>query len=46
MYVYELPYLDRKRLCTLLDQDNSWEELTVAYMKYDLTVLFVSIKLV
>lgn len=27
MYVYELPYIETRRLCFLLDKDNKWEDL-------------------
>ena len=27
MYVYELPYTERKKLCSILDMGNQWEIL-------------------
>ncbi|KAF5296322.1 hypothetical protein FQA39_LY12539 [Lamprigera yunnana] len=35
MYIYELPHCERKELCLILDQNNKWEELGGAHMKYD-----------
>ncbi|KAJ8948706.1 hypothetical protein NQ318_017874 [Aromia moschata] len=35
MYIYLLPYEERKQLCFILDQNNKWEELGGCYMKYD-----------
>lgn len=32
-YVYDLPYLERKQLCNILDSDNSWEKLGGMYME-------------
>lgn len=35
MYVYNLPYQERKELCKILDQNNKWEELGGSYMEFD-----------
>ncbi|XP_018334965.1 serine/threonine-protein kinase pelle [Agrilus planipennis] len=35
MYIYQLPHLERRELCRILDQNKTWEELAVSHMKYD-----------
>ncbi|XP_060534696.1 serine/threonine-protein kinase pelle-like [Cylas formicarius] len=35
MYIYHLPYDERRKLCHILDQGNKWEELALRHMKYD-----------
>ncbi|RZC40930.1 serine/threonine-protein kinase pelle [Asbolus verrucosus] len=39
MYIYDMPYIERKKLCIILDQNNSYEELAVAHMEFDTTTL-------
>lgn len=35
MYIYDLPYLELKQCCNILDENELWEELGRAYMKFD-----------
>ncbi|CAG9772179.1 unnamed protein product [Ceutorhynchus assimilis] len=35
MYIYHLPYEERRKLCFILDQNNKWEELALKHMLYD-----------
>lgn len=39
MYIYEMPYLPRRDLCYILDQNNKWEELGAVHMRYDAATL-------
>lgn len=39
MFVYNLPYCERKSLCRLLDINDKWEELGGIYMKFDVLTL-------
>lgn len=39
MYIYHLPYEERKELCHILDQNNKWEELGGSRMKYDMITI-------
>ncbi|XP_057665414.1 uncharacterized protein LOC130899476 [Diorhabda carinulata] len=39
MYIYDLPYTDRDKLCQLMDKDNKWQELGGVHMKYDILTL-------
>ncbi|CAH0551580.1 unnamed protein product [Brassicogethes aeneus] len=39
MYVYNMPYAERKQLCDVLDQNNKWEELGGIHMKFDLITI-------
>lgn len=39
MYIYHLPYNERKDLCYILDNNDKWEELAAVYMKYDLQTI-------
>ncbi|KAK9507942.1 hypothetical protein O3M35_007698 [Rhynocoris fuscipes] len=39
MYIYNLPYAERKKLCRILDFNNVWEELGGLYMKFDVASL-------
>jgi interleukin-1 receptor-associated kinase 1 len=42
MYIYDMPYLERKKLCNILDQNNSYEELAAAHMQFDIATVQVS----
>lgn len=46
MYIYNLPYQQRKKLCELIDKDNKWKELGGVHMKYDIATLDSIIRLV
>lgn len=35
MYIYHLPYEERRKLCFILDQQNKWEELGLKQMNFD-----------
>lgn len=39
MYIYNLPYHERKELCKILDQNDKWEELGGTYMGFDVMTL-------
>ncbi|CAG9856529.1 unnamed protein product [Phyllotreta striolata] len=39
MYIYNLPYEEREKLCQILDKENKWKELGGVQMKYDQTTL-------
>lgn len=39
MYIYKLPYCERKALCRLLDLNDKWEELGGIHMKFDVLTL-------
>ncbi|KAJ8985110.1 hypothetical protein NQ317_012760 [Molorchus minor] len=39
MYIYHLPYEERRQLCYILDQNNLWEDLSGYHMKYDLITI-------
>ncbi|KAJ8925155.1 hypothetical protein NQ315_001340 [Exocentrus adspersus] len=39
MYIYHLPYEERKQLCHILDQNNRWEELGGSQMQYDMLTI-------
>lgn len=39
MYIYKLPYHERKELCRILDQNDKWEELGGCFMKFDVMTL-------
>lgn len=44
MYIYDLPYIERKKLCEVLDQRNVYEELGVVHMGFEaLTVKVATI---
>uniref|UniRef100_T1HNR1 non-specific serine/threonine protein kinase n=3 Tax=Rhodnius TaxID=13248 RepID=T1HNR1_RHOPR len=39
VYIYNLPYAERKKLCRILDYNNVWEELGGMQMKFDVASL-------
>nr|XP_024217812.1 uncharacterized protein LOC112211064 [Halyomorpha halys] len=39
MFVYDLPYNERKQICKILDLNKAWEQLGGSYMKFDVTTL-------
>ncbi|RZF45921.1 hypothetical protein LSTR_LSTR008298 [Laodelphax striatellus] len=39
MYIYDLPYLERKNLCDILDIHDKWKELGGIHMTYDVATL-------
>lgn len=39
MFIYNLPYPERKSLCRILDLNSAWEQLGGAFMKFDVTTL-------
>ncbi|XP_050520161.1 serine/threonine-protein kinase pelle-like isoform X2 [Daktulosphaira vitifoliae] len=40
VYVYELPYAERKQFCSIIDMNDKWEDLGGKYMKFDCATLF------
>ncbi|XP_046387837.1 mitogen-activated protein kinase kinase kinase 4-like [Ischnura elegans] len=38
-YVYDLPYVERKELCRILDCNDKWEELGGKYMNFDVMTI-------
>lgn len=41
MYIYQLPHAERKELCRILDQNNTWEDLGGNYMQYNVFTIQV-----
>lgn len=39
MFIYNLPYPERKSLCRILDLNNAWEQLGGTFMKFDVRTL-------
>ncbi|KAK9879088.1 hypothetical protein WA026_003901 [Henosepilachna vigintioctopunctata] len=35
MYIYDLPYLEQRECCNILDENNLWVELATVHMKFD-----------
>ncbi|XP_044261243.1 serine/threonine-protein kinase pelle [Tribolium madens] len=35
MFIYDMPFLERKTLCNILDRNNSFEELAAVHMQFD-----------
>ncbi|EFA05720.1 serine/threonine-protein kinase pelle [Tribolium castaneum] len=35
MFIYDMPFLERKKLCSILDRNNCFEELAAVHMQFD-----------
>ncbi|XP_050440658.1 serine/threonine-protein kinase pelle-like isoform X2 [Adelges cooleyi] len=40
MFIYELPYAERKDFCSIIDMNDKWEDLGGKYMNFDCATLF------
>lgn len=42
VYVYDIPFLERKQLCRILDLDDNWKELAGLHMGFCVFDILVS----
>lgn len=43
MFICEMPYYEKYKLCSILDEGNSYEELAVRHMGFDPVTIQVNI---
>lgn len=43
LFIYELPYVERKELCMILDENDKWLELASRHMGYNSGTIQVTV---